>query len=141
MAFIRHRGKTKTIWVPVTTSTAFTKGAIVSYSSGYVIPATSSTAALSHVGVIKKTIASTDSDYATARLVPVEVPVEKNVEWIGDVTSGLVAADVGLLVDLTDSLTINRGASTVDAAMVRGVISSTKGIFVLNLGGSTGMVA
>ena len=141
MAFKRYRGKTKTIWVPVTTSTVFTLGDIVSYASGYIIRATSSTTALSHVGVIKKTIAATDADYATARKVPVEVPVEKNVEWLGDVTSGLVAADVGLLVDLTDAATINRAASTVDAAMVREVISSTQGVFVLNLGGSTGMVA
>ena len=141
MAFKRYRGKTKTIWAPVTTSTAFNEGDVVSYASGYVIPATSSTTALSHLGVIKKTIASTDSDYATARKVPVEVPVEKNVEWLAPVTSGLVAADVGLLVDLTNAATINRAASTIDAAMVREVITSTQGVFVLNLGGSTGMVA
>jgi hypothetical protein len=140
MAFIRHKGKTKTAWYPVTASTAFTKGDIVSFSSGYLIPATSSTAASTHIGVIKKTIATTDADYASARLVPVEVPVEKNVEWRAPVTSGLVAADVGLLVDLTDAGTINRGASSVDAAQVRGVISSTQGIFVLNLMGATGMV-
>lgn len=141
MAFKRYRGKTKIIFVPVTVSTAFTEGDIVSYSSGYVIPATSTTAALSHVGVIRKTIAATDDDYATARKVPVEVPVEKNVEWLAPVTSGLVAADVGLLVDLTDAGTINRGASTYDVAQVREVITSTQGVFVLNLGGSTGMVA
>tara|TARA_R110002126_G_scaffold17316_2_gene67724 strand:- start:5017 stop:5445 length:429 start_codon:yes stop_codon:yes gene_type:complete len=140
MSFIRHKGKTKTIQVPVTTSTAFNEGDVVSYASGYIIPATSSTTALSHVGVIAKTIAATDSDYATARLVPVEVPLEKNVEWLADVTSGLVAADVGLLVDLTDAATIDRAASTIDAAQVRSVISTTQGTFVLNLGGSTGMV-
>lgn len=134
--FTRHKGKTKTVWLPVKTSTAFTKGAIVSWGTsgdaGLLIPATSSTTALSHVGVIKKAIASTDSDYATSRLIPVEVPIEKNVEWIGDVTSGLVAADRGLEVDLTDSVTINRGASSVDAAIVRDVISTTKGIFVIS---------
>lgn len=140
MAFTKYRGKTKTVWLPVTVSTAFTKGDIVSFSSGYLIKATSATTALSHAGVIKKTIASTDSDYATARLVPVEVPVEKNVEWLAPVTSGLVAADVGLLVDLTDAGTINRAASTIDAAQVKSVISSTSGTFILNLGGSTGMV-
>ena len=139
MAFKVYRGKTKIIWLPVTPSTVLTKDSIVSESSGYLIAATSSTAALSHIGVTPKAIVATDSDYATARLHPVIVPVEKNVEWIGDVTSGLVAADVGLLVDLTDSATINRGASTYDAAMVRKVISATKGVFVLNLQGSTGM--
>lgn len=126
--------------MPVKVSTAFTKGAIVSIGTGgdagTVIPATSSTTNLSHIGVIKKTIASTDADYATARKVPVEVPVERYVEWLGDVTSGLVAADVGLEVDLTDSLTINRGASSVDVAMVKDVISTTKGTFWMKFQGS-----
>jgi hypothetical protein len=140
MAFIKAQGKTKIVYLPVTTSTTFTEGDIVSFSSGYLIKATSSTAALSHVGVIRKTIAATDTDYATARKVPVEVPVEKNVIWEAPVTSGLVAADVGLLVDLTDAGTINRGASTYDAAQVIAVISATKGLFRLNLGGGTGEV-
>jgi hypothetical protein len=137
MSFKVYKGKTKTVWLPVTVSTAFAKDSIVSSSSGYLIPATSATTALSHIGVIPRAIAATDDDYADARKVPVIVPVEKNVEWIGDVTSGLIAADVGLLVDLTDASTINRAASTIDAAMVKSVISSTKGTFILNLQGST----
>jgi hypothetical protein len=140
MAFRKVSGKTKIVYLPVTTSTAIAEGAIVSFSSGYLIAATSSTAALSHAGVLRKTIAATDADYAVARTVPVEVPVEKNVVWEAPVTSGLVAADVGLLVDLTDASTINRGASTYDAAQVVKVISTTKGHFILNLGGSTGEV-
>jgi len=134
MAFTRRQGKTKILWLNVTVSTAFTKGAIVAWSSGYLIPATSSTAPSTHAGVIQKTIAATDSDYATARLVPVEVPVENNVVWEGDVTSGLVAADRGLFQDLTDSLTVNRGASTYDTVQCVKVLSTTKGHFILNLG-------
>jgi len=140
MAFTRFKGKTVTRWLPVTTSTAFTKGDIVAWSSGLLIKATSSTAANTHVGVIKKTIASTDADYATARLVPVEVPLEKMVEWRGPVTSGLVAADIGLWVDLTDAGTINRGASTYDAAQVKTVFSTTEGTFILNLGGAVNTI-
>lgn len=136
MAFTRKKGKTKTIWLPVTTSTVFTKGDIVSESSGLLIRATSGTTALSHMGVIKKTILATDADYATARLVPVEVPLEKNVEWLGDVTSGLVAADIGLEVDLTDAQNINRAASSVKVAMVKTVISTTQGTFILKLAGA-----
>lgn len=140
MAFTRFRGKTKTAWLPVTTSTTFTKGDIVAWSSSLLIKATSSTAANVHVGVIKKTIAATDADYATARLVPVEIPLEKMVEWRGPVTSGLVAADISLWVDLTDAGTINRAASTYDAAQVKSVISSTEGTFILNLGGGTNTI-
>jgi len=132
MAFTRHKGKTKTMWLPVTTSTTFTKGDIVSWSSGLLIKATSSTTALSHAGVIKKTIAATDSDYATARLVPVEVPVEKNVVWLADFTSGLLTTDIGAEVDLTDVATVNRAASTVDACIIVGYISTTKGYVTIN---------
>lgn len=136
MAFKVKSGKVKTVWLPVTTSTAIARGAIVSMSSGLVIAATNATANTTHMGVLDKTIAATDADYATARLVPVLVPLEKNVVWEGDVTSGLVAADIGLEVDLTDASTINRGASSVDAALCVGVLSSTKGNFVLKLNGS-----
>lgn len=117
----------------MTASTAITKGAIVSWASGLLIPATSSTTALSHVGVIKRTIASTDTDYATsARLVPVEVPLEKNVIWLADFTTTLLSTDVGAEVDLTDSLTVNRGASSIDACIIAGYISATKGYVTIN---------
>lgn len=134
--FTPYKGKWKTVWLPVTTSTAISKGAIVSFSSGYLIAATSSTTALSHAGILKKAIASTDTDYATARKVAVWVPMEKNCEMKGDVTSGLVAADVGLEVDLTDSLTINRGATSIKVAMVKDVISTTLGTFIPKFCGS-----
>lgn len=140
MAFTRFKGRTVTRWLPVTTSTAFTKGDIVAWSSSLLIPATSTTAANILVGVIKKTIASTDADYATARLVPVEVPLDKMTQWRGPVTSGLVAADVSLWVDLTNAGTINRASSTYDAAQVVSVISSTEGVFVLNLGGAVNTI-
>lgn len=130
--FIRYKGKTKTEWLPVTTSTAISKGAIVSWSSGLLIAATSSTTALSHAGVIKRAIASTDTDYASSRLVPVEVPVEKNVWWLADVTATLATTDNGGEFDLTDSLTVNRGASSVDAVIMKGFVSTTKGYFMIN---------
>jgi hypothetical protein len=135
--FTRYKGKVKTVWLPATASTAFSKGAIVSWSSGYLIPATSSTTALSHAGVIERAVASTDADYATTgHLVPVSVPVEKNVVWKGDTTATLVVGDVGLEVDLTDSLTINRAASSIKVAMVHGVLSTTLGLFLLKLNGA-----
>ena len=134
MAFKLKQGKTKFMWLPVTTSTALTTGALVAFSSGLLIAATSTTASHAIVGVIRHTIASTDSDYATSRLVEVEVPVQLNTVWEADVTSGLVAADIGLYVDLTNSLTINRGGSTYDVAQCIKVISTTKGYFLLNIG-------
>ncbi len=132
--FIRKQGKTKLMWLPVTTSTALSAGALVTFSSGKLIAATSTTVGSDIVGVLRHTIAATDADYATARLVEVEVPVEKNVVWTADVTSGLVAADIGLYQDLTDSLTVNRGASTYDIVQCTKVLSATKGEFLLNIG-------
>lgn len=125
MAFIRHKGKTKVMYFPRPASQAFTAGALVYFNgSGQVIPADSTSGA--HAGVIRKTVATTDDDYATADvLVPVEVPVERWVEWIVD-TSSAVADDIGTEIDLTDSLTANRGASSKDALLVTGYISASK---------------
>lgn len=134
MAFKLKSGKTKFVWLPVTVSTALSANSLVAFSSGYLIAATSSTAPSSIVGVLRHAIASTDDDYATARLVEVEVPVEMNTVWEADVTSGLVAADVGLFQDLTDASTVNRAASTYDVVQCIKVISGTKGLFFLNIG-------
>ena len=136
MSYKVNKGRVVRRWLPVTPSTAIAAGAIVSWSSGNLIAATSSTAAITHAGVLEKTIAATDDDYASDRLVSVLVPIEKNVVWEADVTSGLVAADVGLEQDLTDASTVTRGASSVDVAQCVGVISTTKGLFHLKIGGS-----
>lgn len=113
------------MYFPRPASQAFTAGALVYFNgSGQVIPADSTSGA--HAGVIRKTVATTDDDYATADvLVPVEVPVERWVEWIVD-TSSAVADDIGTEIDLTDSLTANRGASSKDALLVTGYISASK---------------
>ena len=132
--FIKKRGKTKFMWLPVTVSTTFSEGGLVSWDSGYLIETTNTAAGLSAVGVIRHAITATDDDYATARSVEVEVPVEKNVEWEADVTATLVVADRGLLCDLTDNLTVNRGASTYDIVQVTRFISTTKADVILNIG-------
>jgi len=136
MSFIRRKGATKTVYLPVTTSTAFTKDTLVTFSSGLITAAASGTASADIVGVIRKTIASTDSDYATSRMVPVEVPTERFTVWEADVTSGLVAADILAEVDLTDAGTVNRGASSVKAVRCVQRISATKGLFYVKFTGS-----
>ena len=132
--FTRYQGKTKFIWLPVTVSTTFSEKGLVAFASGYLIEATATSAPSVVVGVIRHAIAATDSDYATARLVEVEVPVENYVMWKVDVTSGLVAADIGLYQDLTSNLVVNRAASTYDVVQCMKVITTTKGLFVLNTG-------
>lgn len=134
MAFIRKRGKTKLMWLPMTVSTAVSVNSLVSFSSGRLIAATTTTAGNVIAGVIRHAIVSTDSDYATTRDVEVEVDVEKRVVWEADVTATLVVADVGLYCDLTDASTVNRGATTYDIVQVIGFISTTKGLVHLNIG-------
>jgi hypothetical protein len=134
--FTVHSGKTKEVPMPVTPSTAIAAGTLVTFSSGKLVAATSSTAAANIVGILKGTIASTDEDYADDRLVSVLVPTEKHVEYEADVTSGLVAADVGLEQDLTNGATVNRAASTVDVVKCLRVLSTTKGIFLVKINGS-----
>lgn len=109
----------------------------MTFTSGLLVAATAGTASADIIGVLNRTIASTDLDYATSgRLVPVIVPQQRFTLWEADVTSGLVAADVLKEVDLTDAVTVNRAASAVKAVRVKGVISTTKGIFYVKFQGS-----
>lgn len=126
MAFKLFRGKTKTMYFPRPASQAFAVGALCYFNgSGQVIPADATSG--DHIGVIKKTVASTDSDYATADvLVPIEVPIERFVEWEVDTNGTAVADDIGLAIDLTDSLNANRAASAKDALLVTDFKSSSK---------------
>lgn len=136
----RKRGKTKFMFFPMTASTPALVGELMAWSSGQLIIATATTAGHDIAGVLRHSIASTDKDYATGgRLVEVEVPCEKNVEW-EMTTASLVATDVGLYCDITagDGTTVtvvlNRAASTYDIALVVGVISATLARVVLNIG-------
>lgn len=136
MAFIPRKGRWKREFLSVTPSTALSANSLVTFSSGKLVAATAGTTAVNLVGILEKAIVAADADYASDREVAVLVPVERFCVVEGDVTSGLVAADRGLYVDLTDASTIDRSASSIDAALVLKVISSTKGLFALRLGGS-----
>lgn len=119
------KGKTKRVWLPVTTSTALSKDTLVEITSGLVAGADDNDTALA--GVLGKTIASTDADYATARRVPVIVPVEKHVIWEID-TGGSFAAgtDEGLEFGISDSGTLDHSDTTNKVFLVTKVVSATK---------------
>jgi len=138
MAFIKKQGKTKFMYFPVTVSTAFAKGALVGFSSGQLVPANNTMAPSAIVGVIRHAIAATDADYAVAREVEVEVPVEKNVVWEAPVAVGTLATtSVGAFFDLTtadDGSGVDQSATTYDVVQCVKFISTTKGQFILNIG-------
>ena len=129
MAFKRVQGKTKYMWFPVTTSTAFTEGDLVAMNVGsnLLIEATATTAGNVIIGVIRHTIASTDDDYATARLVEVEVPVEKWVVWSCDTagTGTPAAADVGTYADIDGGGEIDVDNSSYDIFFITKVATSS----------------
>lgn len=95
-------------------STAFSKNALVAFDSdGYIIPATASSTINGLVGVILQDVASTDADYASATMVPVDVPRRLEDQFVADnVTTSAAQTDVGETVELVNSLTINVGETT-----------------------------
>lgn len=139
MAFIRKSGKTKIMWLPVAASAgAVAEGALMAFSSGVLVPAVNNVAGNTMVGVIRKAITTADADYAVARLVPVEVPVEMNVVWEAPVNVGTLATtSVGLYFDLDTAdtgLGVDQSASTFDIVQCVKFISASKGWFILNIG-------
>lgn len=136
-----YKGKTKFVYLPWTTGQTVTAHGLVAMSSGKLIPAVAGLAGASIVGVIPEAITSASDVYTTQGDVAVEVPIEKDVQWLCDVdsTEALVATDVGSFMDLSSESgytndTVDSGESTEDVFQCVGFVSATKGIFVLNIG-------
>lgn len=113
MAFKRFRGRTKLQWLPITPSTALTAGTLLEWTSGLLAAADDNDTDVA--GVLRKTIASTDADYAVSRRVPVEVPVERHVEWEADTADTFVqATHGGVECGIVDSANIDLDDTTND---------------------------
>lgn len=136
--FVRKQGKTKFMWYPMTASTVALKGALMALASGKIVPATNTQKAYYIVGVLRHTIATTDANYTSERLVEVEVPVEKNVIWKADVTDGTLATtSVGLYFDLSTDDTgigVDQGASAENVCFCTKFLTTALGEFILNMG-------
>jgi hypothetical protein len=135
MAFRKVSGRTMVKHLPMTPSTAITSGSLVTFASGKLVAAVAGTTAPNLVGVIRKTITAADADYAADRLVPVEIPLDKHVTYEFP-TTGLVAADIGVDVDLTDANTVNRAATAIGVVRTTKVLSATKGQGFVKINGS-----
>jgi hypothetical protein len=134
MAFKKVKGKTKIEWLPVTVSTALSKDSLVEFTSGYIAAADDNEAAADIRGVLIKAIAATDSDYATARLVPIMVPVEKHVVWEADTADTYVqATHGGVECGIANSTTVDLDDTTNDAMLViSGNGSKVRGYLKIN---------
>jgi len=113
MAFVHKKGKTRLEWLPVTTSTALAIDTIVEWTSGLIAGADDNDTYVA--GVLAKTIASTDDDYATSRKVPVRIPVERHVLWEADTADTFVqATHGGVECGIVDSANLDLDDTTND---------------------------
>lgn len=121
----RPNGPTHVSFYPKTASTVFafgdpvyldTTGTLLAYTPGVAAP---------FLGLIKKAIAATDSDYASTTRVPVEVG-NYDTEYLFDATTTAAAAtDVGEYVDyVAATVSVNVGSSAQNDVYVTQFIST-----------------
>ena len=133
MGFRRASGRTKVMYFPKPSAVTLPANIFMKFatpSTGVLARAISDTGE-AIVGVLRDSYASTDT---TENRVPIEVPLEKWVEWEFDTDSdgGLTDTHVGQYLDLdTTGGNVDVSASTDDAILVTKRISATKGLGVL----------
>lgn len=122
-----------TMWCPKKASTVIYKDSLVALDDGYVIPADSNSGSADEpvLGVWENaTITSSDSDYASATLRPVAVPIGP-AQVRATVTGTLAATNIGDGFDMSDSVTVNAAANTYKVVTCTKYISATEGLFTI----------
>lgn len=112
-------------------STAFINGALCNVDSdGFLIPATASS--VNHLGTILKTVAATDSDYASTTAVPVDMATSID-EFTADVSAGTVAQTaVGAYYDLNSTGDkVDLSATTVKQVYVKAVNTANSTVTII----------
>lgn len=109
-----------------TASTAFTEGSLVKAdddNSGIGFDAADATSTL-HIGILRQTIASTDSDYASTTRIALEVDLMGYYK--AEVGTGTPTTNYeGYTADLTSGGKIDVSATTVNVFLIRDFISAT----------------
>jgi len=131
--FIRKNEKHNIQYFKKKVSTAFINGGLTAVdSNGFLIPATATT--VNHVGVIQVTVATTDTDYATATYVPVDVCRPTDL-FVADVSAGTIAQTVvGAYYDLNSTGDkVDLSATSVKAVYVQDLAeANTKVVVIVN---------
>lgn len=129
--FQRLTGKPRIEWFPKKASTAFAVGDLVyADGSGAIQPADSTSG--DHIGIIMKDVASSDADYASNTMVPVDVPQDGD-EFLVDVGTGtFTAAMVGNRYDLKDANEIDVSATSKKVVTITRYVSSSKAVVKIN---------
>lgn len=129
--FKRKNEKHNIMYFKKVASTAFTNGGLCNVdSNGYLQPANASS--VNHIGVILKAVTSTDSDYASATYVPVDVCGTTD-QFIADVSAGTVAQTaVGAYYDLDSTGSkVDLSATSVKAVYVTEVLTASSQVVVV----------
>lgn len=110
-----------------TASEAFAFNDVVTKgSTGYITKATASTPRSEVLGLIQRTVASTDSDYASNTVVEVQM-LDEDAIFEGDVGTGsAVQAMVGKKFDLKDENELNVNSQIVKLFEITSILSTTK---------------
>jgi hypothetical protein len=124
--FIRTKGMPKFERFPKKASTVFAVGDLVAFDgSGAIKPAVAGDTA-GFVGIIKKLVAATDSDYAANTLVEVDVNLTGDSEFEVDANGTITTAMIGLYRDIiTNAGTISSSVATNTHVLVTGVGSTS----------------
>lgn len=135
--FVSKKGKTVIREVLFSASVAAEEGSVVypnPWAAGQYTVADAT--AGNNFGIIRQTIASTDADYASTKLVSVEFPLETGVEWEFTAWGALAQTHEWTYVDLTDATTVDEGSSSKKVILVTKFLTTTRGrgIFAGNAG-------
>lgn len=132
MSFIPSKGKWHLEFWPKKASTAYTKDCLVIKTAGAGTVEAAVAGSGDILGINIKTIASTDLDYAANTLIPILVPNSITCEMYGTVTGTLATTDPGTKFDLSDSVTVDKAATTTKILLCKKFISATLGVFTLS---------
>lgn len=97
-------------------------------ASGFLIPATATTALAKIIGLVQKDVVATDDDYADTTFIPVmEVGSVSEAQFVADVGTGTaVQAMVGLVYDLKNATELDVSAVAIKVFKVQKIISTSK---------------
>lgn len=130
--FKRQSGKPNIQYFKKAASTAFANGALVYFNgTGEIIPA--DTTSGDHIGIILREVLSTDDDYASETMVPVDV-IDGQTRLEVPVTNGdLAAADVGNTCDVeAGAASVDPDVTTKKQVTIVDMISASKAVVVVN---------
>jgi hypothetical protein len=120
-----YKGNVEPAWYPKTASETFSVNDLVYLSSG-TLTKFADAVDQPPLGLIQKTVAATDSDYASTTKVPVLIGNE-NTEYLCDIGTGTGATtEVGTWVDVDDEESIDVNANTYEIFFVTRHISTTQ---------------